>query len=253
MIFLVAIVGFILGSFLNVCIYRLPREESIIKPASHCPQCNSPIPWYDNIPVLSYFLLMGKCRFCRNPISPRYIIVEILTAVLLILTFNEFGFSFRALIYSVLFCGLIIAAFVDFKYQIIPDEVSYSGIAFGLFFSLLYPKLQGVSIWYLGLLKSILGLLLGGASIYFTGVIGKIIFKKEAMGGGDVKLMAMLGAFLGWKLVLLVFFLAPFFGSVVGIIMKLKYKAEIIPYGPYLSLATVVAVFWGKDILRYLF
>jgi leader peptidase (prepilin peptidase) / N-methyltransferase len=253
MIFLIFIFGLVLGSFLNVCIYRLPREESIINPSSHCPECKAPIRWHDNIPVLSYIFLKGKCRFCKFPISPRYITVEILTAVLLLLAYIMFGVGLKFFIYSTLFCALIIAAFVDFKYQIIPDEVTYTGMILGLAFSLFYPSLQGASVWYMGLLNSASGLLAGGVSIYLTGVVGQMIFKKEAMGGGDVKLMAAIGAFLGFKYVLLVFFMAPFFGSVVGIIMKLKYKIEVIPYGPYLSLATVIVALWGRNILGYLF
>jgi len=253
MILLIAIFGLILGSFLNVCIYRIPKRESIIKPSSYCPECKAPILWYDNIPVISYILLKGKCRSCKKTISPRYIIVEILTAALLVLNFIAFGLGFIFIIYSTLFCGLIIATFVDFKYQIIPDEITYSWMVLGLIFSLLRPSLHRQFAWHLGLLDSVLGLVIGGASIYLIGVVGKLIFKKEAMGGGDVKLMAAIGAFLGWKYALLVFFVAPFFGSVVGIIMKFKYKIDIIPYGPYLSLAAIVAVFFGKDILRYLF
>ena len=253
MLIAIFIFGLALGSFLNVCIYRIPKKISIIKPRSYCPHCRKTIRWYDNIPVLSYILLKGKCRHCKKTISPRYAIVEILTAVLLVLSFMEWGLSLQFIIYFILFCGLIVATFIDFKYQIIPDEISYGGIALGLIFSLFYPSLQGASLWYLGLFNSVRGLLVGGGLIYVTGVIGKLIFKKDAMGGGDVKLMAMIGAFLGPKLIILVFFMAPFFGSAVGIIMKIKYKADIIPYGPYLSLATVVVAFLGKDILRYLF
>ena len=250
---LIFLFGLIIGSFLNVCIYRMPREKSIIKPRSYCPACKAPIAWYDNIPVLSYILLGGKCRHCKKLISLRYIIVEILTAVVLVLAFIRWGFSIEFVAYSVLFCGLIVATFVDFKFQIIPDEVSYTGMILGIAASIFFPLLHGASVWYMGLFKSIAGLLAGGASIYLTGVVGKLIFKKDAMGGGDVKLMAMIGAFLGPAFAILVFFIAPFFGSVVGIIMKIKYKAEIIPYGPYLSLAAVVVAFLGKDILRYLF
>ncbi|MFH0731383.1 MAG: prepilin peptidase [Candidatus Omnitrophota bacterium] len=253
MIFLIFIFGLIIGSFLNVCIYRMPKEESIVMPASHCPECKTPIPWRDNIPVVSYILLRGKCRFCKKLISPRYIIVEILTAVLLAITYKVFGPHIKFFVYSILFGGLIVATFVDFKHQIIPDEITYSGMVLGLIFSAIWPALQKQHLWYMGLIKSILGLVIAGASIYVIGVIGKLIYKKDAMGGGDIKLMAMVGAFLGWKYALLVFFIAPFFGSVVGIIMKIKYKVEIIPYGPYLSLATVVVVFWGRNILGYLF
>lgn len=253
MIYIIAIIGLMLGSFLNVCIYRLPQNESIITPRSYCPECKKPIAWHDNIPVLSYILLRGKCRFCKKAISPRYILVEVLTALLLVLAFRQWSLSPKFFIYSVLFCGLIVATFVDFKFQIIPDEISYGGMILGLIFSSLYPALHNASLWYWGLFKSALGLLAGGASIYLIGVLGKIIFKKDAMGGGDVKLMAMIGAFLGVKYAILIFFMAPFFGSAVGIVMKLKYKVDIIPYGPYLSLATIVVAFLGEKILKYLF
>ncbi len=179
-------------------------------------------------------------------------IVEILTAALLALSFAQWGLSPAFLAYSILLCCLIVATFVDFKFQIIPDEVSFGGMAAGLILSALYPQLHGKTIWYMGLLNSGLGLLIGGASIYIIGVVGKIIFKKDAMGGGDVKFLAMIGAFLGWQYVVLIFFIAPFFGAGVGIIMKLKYKVEVIPYGPYLSLATAIVMFWGQRILGYL-
>ncbi len=252
MIFAVIAAGLIIGSFLNVCICRMPLEQSVVSPRSHCPQCKKTIYWYDNVPVLSYLLLGGKCRFCKKPISPIYMIVEILTATLLAFAFAQWGVGLRFLSYSILLCCLIVATFVDFKFQIIPDEVSYGGMAAGLILSAVYPQLHGKAIWYMGLLSSGLGLLIGGASIYIIGIVGKIIFKKDAMGGGDVKFLAMIGAFLGWQYAILIFFIAPFFGAAVGITMKLKYKVEVIPYGPYLSLATVIVMFWGQRILGYL-
>jgi len=258
MILSVFIIGLIIGSFLNVCIYRMPKEESIVKPRSHCPECKKTIYWYDNIPVLSYLLLGGKCRFCKSKISPRYMVVEVLTAALITLSFMQWGMrpfagDGKFLAYSILLCCLIVATFVDFKFQIIPDEISYGGMAAGVILSSVYPQLQNQAIWYMGLLNSVKGLLAGGLSIYAIGVVGKFIFKKDAMGGGDVKFLAMIGAFLGLKFAILIFFIAPFFGAVVGIIMKIKYKAEVIPYGPYLSLATIVVLFWGEKILGYLF
>lgn len=247
------IIGTVIGSFLNVCIYRMPREKSIVKPRSYCPGCRKHIAWFDNIPILSYILLKGKCRNCKKSISPRYIIVEILTGALLVLSYKVWGLSPLFVIYSTLFASLVVVTFIDFEFQIIPDEISYGGMALGLFISLIYPRLHGTLIWHRGLLDSFLGLLAGGAMIYGIGILGKLIFKKDAMGGGDVKLMAMIGAFLGWKYVIIIFFMAPFFGSIVGLIMKYKYKVEIIPYGPYLSLATIVTAIYGNDILRYLF
>ncbi len=249
----VFILGSIVGSFLNVCIWRLPKEESVVTPRSHCVNCRKPIYWYDNVPFLSYVFLGGKCRFCKAKISFRYFLVELLTAGMFVWFFSVFGISVKFFVYTALCCGLIVATFVDFKYQIIPDEITLGGLIVGLLVSVVFPGLHGVSSHWNSLLISLGGMLAGGLSIYLIGLLGAAVFKKEAMGGGDVKLMAMIGSFIGWKLVLLVFFLAPFFGSAVGIILKLKYKVEHIPYGPYLSLATLICIFWGEDILRWLF
>ncbi len=250
---LVFIFGLIIGSFLNVCIYRLPKNESIISPASRCPKCGKDILWYDNIPILSYLLLMGRCRSCKARISFRYFIVELLTAALLTLLFMKFGLSAKFLAYCVLTCSLITATFVDFEIQEIPDQVSIGAALAGLVFALIFPSAFGAASRSAALSNSFLGILAGGASIYAMGAFGKLLFKKEAMGGGDVKLMAAIGAFLGWKLVLLAFFMAPFLSAPVGIILKMKDGRGIIPYGPYLSLAALVAIFFGERILKYFF
>jgi len=247
------VVGSAIGSFLNVCIWRMPKEESVVSPRSYCPKCKKGIYWYDNIPLFSYIALGGKCRFCKGGISFRYFLVELLTASLFVGFFLGFGLTAKFFAYTILGCGLIVATFVDFKHQIIPDEISLGGLAVGLMLSFILPQLHGTSSRIQGFLFSGIGALAGGLSIYLIGLLGKLVFRKEAMGGGDVKLMAMIGAFIGWKLVLLVFFVAPFFGAVVGIILKIKSKVELIPYGPYLSLATVICIFWGEDILRRLF
>lgn len=248
----VFIIGLCIGSFLNVCIYRMPRDESIVKPGSHCPACNKPIAWFDNLPLISYIFLLGRCRHCRAKISPLYFVVELLTALLLVALARQFGISAKFFIYSLLAAGLVVATFVDFAHQLIPDTVTLGGLATGLILSAVFPTLHGQASWKFGLRESLIGALAGGASIYFIGVVGKLIFRKESMGGGDVKLLAMVGSFLGWKAALLIFFIAPVFGAIVGIILKLKYKAEIIPYGPYLALATVIAIFRGERIIRFL-
>jgi leader peptidase (prepilin peptidase) / N-methyltransferase len=232
------ILGSFIGSFLNVCIYRMPKSESIVTPRSHCVNCKAFIKWYENIPLLSYIALRGRCRYCKKSISVRYFIVELLTAVLFVLFYSKFGLGLDLLFYLILLCGLIVATFIDFEYQLIPDSVSLGGLALGLIINL-----RG------DFLSSLLGAAIGAGSIYSIGVLGKLLFKKEAMGFGDVKFLAMIGAFLGWQKVLVVFFLAPFFGAAVGITLKIKYKAEIIPYGPYLSLATIVTILWGEKIL----
>ena len=249
---LVFIFGSIIGSFLNVCIYRLPKARSIVFPASYCPNCKRPIYWYDNIPLLSYIVLGGRCRFCKAKISFRYFIVELLAATVLTLLFVFFGISPKFFAYSFLSAELIIATFVDFEISEIPDEISIGGVFAGLIVSFAFPGIFGLSSRPVALLASFLGALAGGGSIYLMGFLGELVFKKEAMGGGDVKLMAMIGSFLGWKMVLLTFFLAPLFGAAVGIVLKLKYGRETIPYGPYLSLAALVAIFFGEKILRLL-
>lgn len=249
---IVFVFGLIVGSFLNVCIYRMPREESIVKPRSHCPKCNKMVAWYDNIPLLSYIILRGKCRYCKDKISFQYFIVELLTGVMFVLFYKSFGLTVTSLIYIIFVCGLIVATFIDFNFRIIPDEINIGGIILALIISLVYPQLHHAPNHLLGLFRSFLGMIVGGGVIYLTGVIGDFIFKKETMGGGDVKLLAMIGAFLGWKVAILTFFLAPMFGAVVGIIIKLKTKSSLIAYGPYLSMASIVALFWSDEIIHWL-
>ena len=251
--FVVFIFGSIVGSFLNVCIYRLPKGRSVVIPASHCPNCAAAIHWYDNIPILSYIFLGGKARCCRTKISFRYFVVEILTASASLALFSVFGLTPKFFAYAVMVSGLIVATFVDFEIQEIPDEVSVGVLAVGLLLAAAFPSIFNETARLNSFLNSFLGALAGGGMIYAMGTLGEFMFKKEAMGGGDVKLLAMIGAFVGWKLVVLTFFLAPAFGSVVGIILKIRHGRETIPYGPYLSLAAVVVIFCGDKILRILF
>lgn len=245
----VFIFGAAIGSFLNVCIYRMPRNESVIAPGSRCTSCKKPIPWYDNMPFLSYIFLKGKCRFCKSPISFRYFIVELVSASSILILFAYFGFNYRFWIYSLVTLSLTVITFIDLEHQVIPDVITISGIILGVIVSIFMPLLQDSFTWKLSLVNSLLGVLVGGGLIYLTGVLGKLAFKKESMGGGDVKLMAMLGAFLGWKLAILIFFLAPFFGAPIGLYVKFVKKQDIIPYGPFISLAAFVAMLWGNKIL----
>jgi leader peptidase (prepilin peptidase)/N-methyltransferase len=247
------VMGMIVGSFLNVCIYRLQREESIVAPASHCPNCKHPISWHDNIPVISYLILLGKCRFCKKTISPRYMLVEILTGLLFAALFMTFGATPKLLSYLILVSGLIVVTFIDFDTQTIPDHITFSGIALGPILAVLFPSVIGETSRMLALFNSLGGAALGGAMIFLVAQIGKLIFKKDAMGDGDIFLLAMIGAFLGWKLVVLTFFVAPIFGSVVGIVMKYTRGDETMPYGPYLSMGALVSIFFGSRILAYIF
>ena len=179
--------------------------------------------------------------------------VELLTAIVFAALYGQFGLTAKCFIMLILSGAMIVSTFIDFEYQIIPDEITLGGAAVGLILSVVFPGIHGQNNFIFGGLYSIFGILAGGMSIYLMGAAGQMIFRKEAMGGGDVKYMSMIGAFLGWKMVLLTFFLAPFFGSIVGIIAKLKYKQDIIPYGPYLSIAAFISTIWGERILDYFF
>jgi len=243
---IVFIVGLLIGSFLNVCIYRLPREESIVFPSSHCPACSKPVKPYDNIPVLSFILLRGKCRFCDLPISWQYPLVELLHGLGYIFIFYEFGFFWKTLVYSLLFSSLVVVTFIDLSHQIIPDVITLPGMVLGL--------IAGSTILPLGPFRSFAGLVVGGGIFYLIAILSVVILKKEGMGGGDIKLIAMLGAFIGWKGVLLTIFLAALSGAVSGlllILLKGRNRSEPIPFGPFLVLGALVSLFWGNEILGW--
>lgn len=240
--------GACIGSFLNVCIYRIPREESIARPRSRCPACGAAIRWYDNIPFLSFFLLRGKCRSCGSKISLRYPFVELLTAVLFLAVWNQYGIDPRTLIYMAVISGLIIASFVDIDFMIIPDRISLGGMPAGLLASVWVPALHGQDTWVGGLRESMLGLLAGSGILFAVALVGKRIFKKDAMGLGDVKLLGAIGAFLGWPAVLFTIFVSSLFGSLVGITFILTGRhawQSRIPYGPYLAVAAVIWILGG--------
>ncbi len=259
------IFGSIVGSFLNVCIHRMPLGESIVWPHSRCPKCKKKIPTYDNIPFLSYIILKGKCRFCKERISLRYPAVELLTALMFLAVFNRYRLSYDFFIFIVFVCGLIIATFVDIQHRIIPDEVSVGGIIFGFILTTIKGfNLRPITYDPRPMLDSLLGIIVGGGIIYLTGKLFDLVYFKilkkppiqgetESMGGGDVKLLAMIGAFLGWQKVIFVFFLAPFFGAIAGIINLLVKKDHTIPYGPFLSFAAIFSLFWMNKIIRLIF
>jgi leader peptidase (prepilin peptidase)/N-methyltransferase len=238
------IFGAIVGSFLNVCIIRIPREESIITPGSHCPHCNNPIKFYDNVPLISYFLLGGRCRYCKRSISVQYPLVEGITAIVSFLLFLKYGFSLSYLFYFSFVAALIVITVIDLFHQIIPDVISLPGIGVGLLASLVIPHIT--------FFNSLIGILLGGGSLFVVATLYQWLFKREGMGGGDVKLLAMIGAFLGWKAVTLTILLSSLTGSITGIIiMTLKGKnfKYAIPFGPFLSLAAVIALFCQNQII----
>jgi len=243
---IIFVLGLIIGSFNNVCIYRIPKNESIIFPASHCTKCHSTIKAVDNIPVLSYFLLRGKCRKCGEKISIRYPIVELITGLIYVSLFFIYGRSTLALIYAILSSALIIISFIDLDEQIIPDEISLPGIAIGFIISFF--------VSYISYIDSLLGILVGGGIILLIALAGMAVFKKEAMGGGDVKLAAMIGAFIGWRYIALSLFLGLFLGAIVGIVLivlKVKNKDDLVPFGPFIVLGSFITILWGKNILTW--
>ena len=252
--------GIVIGSFLNVCIVRWPHEKSVVRPRSHCPKCAKVIRWYDNIPLLSYLILGGKCRHCKTKISFRYFLVELISGLSFVLFYYFFGLDVLLVPYLFMMGCFIIATFVDFEHRIIPDEVSVGGMCVGLVMSLLIPSMHVLNVgdlpWYLLHLKSfgisLLGVIIGGGCIYLMGMLGDWMFKKESMGGGDIKFLAMVGAFLGWEKALLAFFIAPFFGAVYGIIEKIRVDDTAIAYGPFLVLGSLIALFYGDPIIAWI-
>ncbi len=255
--------GACVGSFLNVCIYRIPRDESVVTPRSHCPHCNTSIPWYLNIPVFSWLCLRGKCATCKGPISFRYTLVELLTALLFLVVFLKWADPATLAmpfllhpgmipVYWLFLSGLVLGTFVDFEHFIIPDSVTIGGMAAGMILSGLVPSMHGTDLWWLGLLRAGVGLATGFGLLLAVAWIGELIFKKEAMGFGDVKLMGAIGAFLGWQAVLFTLFAASLLGSVCGLLMiacgGVKLRSRI-PFGPYLAAGAMVWLFWGPAIL----
>ncbi len=257
------IFGAITGSFLNVCIHRMPLSESVVWPRSHCPKCKKQIPGYDNIPFLSFLRLGGKCRFCKQKISLRYPLVELLTAIMFVVLLRYYGLSYDFFVYLIFACGLIIATFVDIDHRIIPDEVSIGGLILGFILtSIRGVNLSPFSINFRPMLNSLLGIVIGGGIIYLTGALFDLIYFKllkkppiqgetSSMGGGDVKFLAMIGSFLGWQRALITFFLAPFFGVVIGIINLVSKKDHTIPYGPFLAIAALISMFWTSKIISF--
>jgi leader peptidase (prepilin peptidase) / N-methyltransferase len=240
MVYLVTgILGAIIGSFLNVCIYRIPRGESILRPRSHCPHCEAVIRFYDNIPILSFLILRGRCRQCGAPISWRYPLVEALNAGGYIFLLLKFGPSWHLPVYAFLFSSLIVVTFIDLSHQIVPDRITLPGIVVG--------AVAAATVLPAGLVNALIGIVLGGGLFYLVAILS-----RGGMGGGDIKLIAMIGAFLGWRDVLLTIFIAALTGSIVGVYLMIvlgKDRKYPVPFGPFLALGAIVSLYWGPEIL----
>jgi leader peptidase (prepilin peptidase)/N-methyltransferase len=236
--------GTIVGSFLNVCIYRLPKEESLIAPRSQCPACRAPIRARDNIPLLSFALLRGRCRDCGHPISWRYPVVEGLTGVLFATTVARFGVTLQAAFLLALLGGLVVATFIDLDHQIIPNAVTLPGIPLGL--------LAGFLVGEPPLLDRLIGALAGAGFLYLVLFYGGVLYGQDAMGEGDLNLIALIGAFLGWRAVVVTILVGSVIGSAVGILLivtKRLGRRQHMPFGPFLSLGAGVAMFWGEALI----
>lgn len=233
------IVGTVVGSFLNVCIYRIPREESVVLPPSHCPYCNTTLKFIDLIPIISFIIQKGRCRYCGEKISLRYPLVESITGIIFILTYTSYGISLKGLIFLIFSSSLIVIFFIDLSFQIIPNVVTYPGIVLGLFFS----------HWTVGLKDALYGFILGVSIFLILGLLW-----KGGMGGGDIKLAGMMGTFLGVKSLIFALFFSFLLGSFVGIILiilKLKTLKTHIPFGPFLVVGSFLLLFYQEQILKF--
>ncbi|MDA3874750.1 MAG: prepilin peptidase [Kiritimatiellae bacterium] len=250
---MVWVFGAIWGSFLNVCIYRIQAELSVSWPGSHCFNCKKPIAWYDNLPVLSWFILRGKCRKCGEPFSMRYAVIEAVTGGLFLALWIMYGPSWQMLAYWLMTFGLLLGTGIDLDDFWIPDRVTWGGILIGIPLSALIPELHEADTWRQGLQASALGAALGFGLLWLVGFLGKLAFKKDAMGFGDVKLLGAIGAFLGAPAILFVVFASAFLGSVFGVTCIALGKNELggrIPFGPYLSAAALLWLFGGDQLLE---
>ena len=237
--------GLVFGSFLNVCIYRIPRDKSVAWPPSFCPQCNTHIRWYDNIPVLSYIILLGKCRHCKKHISLQYPVVELLTGLLTALFVWRYGLSVWTFVVLVAVYALIALSVIDFELMIIPDRFSLGLIVWGLLFAWANPIYSGA--WWQKELAALGGAAAGFFGILAIALIGTWLFKKDAMGGGDVKLMGGVGALIGWQGVITTVVMASFFGLVYSLFLMMfkgKKGSDAIPFGPFLSLGALVNLWY---------
>jgi leader peptidase (prepilin peptidase) / N-methyltransferase len=240
-----AVFGLSVGSFLNVCIHRLPKKSSIVQPPSSCPHCGYMLRWFDNIPVVSYALLRGRCRKCKAPISIRYPLIELVTMAVFIVHYLVFGLDIILVPRLLFACVLIVLFAIDLEHHLLPNVITLPGIIVGLAFSTMLPP---------GLTDALIGTLVGGGILW---VIGEAYYRyagQEGMGGGDVKMLAMIGAFLGWQLVILTLVLSSILGSIIGVIVLAVRRGGMkyaLPYGTFLSLAALTASLVGGRIVDW--
>jgi leader peptidase (prepilin peptidase) / N-methyltransferase len=248
---IVFVFGAVIGSFLNVCIYRIPRSKSIVKPNSFCPNCEKPIEFYDNIPIVSYILLGGKCRYCENKISKRYPFIELLTGALFLMFYTKLGLTLELFVTLLFVILLIVIAFIDLEFQIIPDVLSIGGLVAGLVLAVFRPMFLHLGPKF-GFLDALYGVLIGGGVLFVIAYGYQLITKREGMGGGDIKLLAMIGAFIGIKGGVFSLVAGSLLGTIVGIPLMLAKKQDTkyaIPFGPFLSLGALMFLFSGDRLI----
>jgi leader peptidase (prepilin peptidase)/N-methyltransferase len=249
------VLGAIVGSFLNVCIARIPNDESIISPPSHCPKCKAAIPFYCNIPLLSYAFLRGRCRSCSERISPRYFLVELLMGVLAVALYYRFGLSYEFLVGFLFVAAMIVISFIDLDVRIVPDVISLPGIVCGLILSFIGYFLIGRDTDLVpSPVSSLIGIVAGGGFLLATAWLYEKVTGVEGMGGGDIKLLAMIGAFLGWPSIPITLFIASLVGSVVGLTCMLATGAGrrlALPFAPFLCSGAILFIFFGEYLIQF--
>lgn len=259
--------GLAIGSFLNVCIVRVPERKSIVLPASACPKCGAPIRPYDNIPIASYLLLGGKCRNCKERISPMYPLVELLTGVLFLACYLAFGLTPEAVKWAAFSAIMIVLVFTDLRKRILPDVVNYTGLGIGLAISFFTQPTDGTAKWIanrifafpppapaLSFVDALLGAAVGGALLWLVAEAYFRLRHREGMGLGDVKMMLMAGAFLGAKRTLLTIFAGSVLGSVLGLVFILTRRKQSdyeLPFGSFLGMAALLVVFFGTPVVNW--
>jgi len=242
------LLGAIVGSFLNVCIYRIPLQQSIVTPRSSCPNCHTPIRWYQNIPILSYIFLRGRCANCKVKISPIYPFVEAVTGLLFLFLYRKFGISIPFVTYAVFGCSMIALLFIDYYHRILPHKITIPGILFGFITSFGNP--------YVGPVDSILGILVGGILPLVVYLLYIAVRKKEGMGQGDIVMLADVGAYLGWRQVILVLFAASILGTLVALISMMVFRKDSefqYPLGTFIGIVAIPAIFFGFEVWQMLF
>jgi len=254
---IIFVFGAVVGSFLNVCILRIPKSESVVYPGSHCPNCKAPIAFYDNLPLISFLLLRGRCRSCGEGISSRYFIVELLMAFLSAALYSEFGMGLAFLVGFVLIAALMVISFIDLAVRIVPDVISLPGIIIGLLFSIVGYYLVNDPFGVVPTpFSALIGALVGGGFLLVLAWAYEAFTGAEGMGGGDIKLLAMIGAFLGWPSIPLTLFLSSLGGSVVGLTMMLAKgvgRRFALPFAPFLCLGALIHLFFGRQIIEFYF